>query len=94
MTKNIGVSEVLDKKEVADYLRELIFKKGYISPYFIAIDIDARFNINLTQKKGWDAGEIRDDRLYRKLVKLDNKIRYGKGVKKKSIFRGDLWWKA
>lgn len=72
------LSEFLGKQEVAEYLKELIFERSMRDLRKISIEIDLKFNTNLTQKKGWDMGVIRDGRLTKKLVGLDNKVRYGK----------------
>jgi len=72
------LSEFLGKQEVAEYLKELIFERSMRDLRKISIEIDLKFNTNLTQKKGWDMGMIRDGQLTKKLVGLVNKVRYGK----------------
>jgi len=74
------LSEFLEKKEVANYIKELISKKSVEDITRIAIEIDIKFNTNLTQKKGWYFGKFNDDRLYRKLLRLDNKVRFRKKI--------------
>lgn len=74
------LSEFLEKKEVGNYIKELISKKPVEDITRIAIEIDLKFNTNLTQKKGWYFGKFNDERLYRKLLRLDNKVRFGKKI--------------
>jgi hypothetical protein len=64
----------LDKKEVFDYIRELIEQRSINNLRYIGIEIDAKFNTSITQKKGMRTGLIRDDWLYDKIEALYEKI--------------------
>jgi hypothetical protein len=66
--------EFLKRKEVIDYIKELICQRSITKTNYIAIEIDTKFNKNITQKKGRSAGQIRDDWLYRKIEDLKYKI--------------------
>lgn len=74
--------EILNRKEVIDYIGELISKREIENTTYIAMEIDLKFNTNIAQKKGWDAGSVRDDRLYYKNVKLYSKIKLGEDYNK------------
>ncbi|MFX1427173.1 MAG: hypothetical protein ACFFBE_12030 [Promethearchaeota archaeon] len=66
--------DFLDKKEVIDYIRDLICLRSITRIKYIGIEIDAKFETNITQKKGKKAGTIRDDWLYKKIEKLYYRI--------------------
>ena len=68
--------EILNRKEVIEYIGELIFKREIDNTTYIAIEIDLKFDTSFAQKKGWDAGTVRDDRLYKRIVKLYSKIKH------------------
>lgn len=70
--------KLLDSKEIFDYIRELVSIKSISNIKHIGIELDLKFHTNLTEKKGFNAGQIRDDWLYNKIEKLYNKIRNDK----------------
>jgi hypothetical protein len=66
--------EFLDRKDVIEYIRELVCDKLINKYYQIGIELDSKFHTNLTQKKGFTAGRIRDKLLAIKIEKLYFKI--------------------
>ena len=74
------LSEFLEKQEVADYISDLVCRKSITAINKIGVEIDLKFNTNLVQKNGWDAGRFRNEKLLFKLRRLDNEVRFQRKV--------------
>ncbi|MFW9866108.1 MAG: hypothetical protein ACFFEN_08430 [Candidatus Thorarchaeota archaeon] len=66
--------DILETEEIIEYIKYLVYNKKIKKTFFIGIEIDEKFKTNLTQKKGWNAGKIRDEKLFNKLDSLCFKI--------------------
>jgi hypothetical protein len=62
--------KVLNRPEVIDFVKKLIYEKTINKLRHIGIEIDANFNTSITQKKGIKMGTIRDKWLYNKIEEI------------------------
>jgi len=65
---------LLEKKEVIEFIRELICTRYISKLHHIGIELDLKYNTHLIQRKGQDTGQFRDKAFAIEIEKLYGKI--------------------